>query len=166
MEADVAIIIVSDSRSSGEVEDASGPAAVEALTALGLRASQPMIVPDEVEAIQQAIRAACKVHRTVLTCGGTGFSPRDVTPEATAGLVERRADNISDWLRARGADASPFSYLSRGIAGVCGQALVVNLPGSPAAVRQCIQALGPLLPSIMNALAGEPCQSDVHGARS
>lgn len=166
MEADVAIIIVSDSRSSGEAEDASGPAAVEALTALGLSASKPMIVPDELEVIQQAIRAACGAHRVVLTCGGTGFSPRDMTPEATAALVEKRADNVSEWLRARGADASPFSYLSRGIAGVCGRALVVNLPGSPAAVRQCIEALGPLLPSIMNALAGQPCGSDVHGARS
>lgn len=164
MEADIAIIIVSDSRSAGEAEDASGPAAVAAVTALGLRASPPVLVPDEVESIQAAIRSACERHRVVLTSGGTGFSPRDLTPEATAPLLQKRADNVSEWLRAQGASATPFSYLSRGVAGICDGALVVNLPGSPAAVRQCVAALGPLLPSIMNALAGQPCDAAVHGA--
>lgn len=157
MAARLGILTVSDTRSSGEAEDASGPALEEALRTLGYREFDRRLVPDEVPAIQAAILSLCEDCDAVFTTGGTGFSPRDVTPEATAPLLERRADSLMELLRIKGLEFTPLSHLGRGVAGTRGSTLILNLPGSPKAVRQGIQALSPLLPEILSALSGERC---------
>lgn len=157
MEARIGIVTVSDSRSAGEAEDLSGPAAAESLRALGFSRFETRLVPDEIEAIRAAILELCERCSAVFTSGGTGFSARDVTPEATAPLLERRADNLVELIRIRGLEHTPLSHLSRGVAGVRGSTLIVNLPGSPKGVRQGLQALAPLLPDLLSALGGEGC---------
>lgn len=157
MDARIGVITVSDSRSAGEAEDLSGPAAVSELRALGYRDFETALVADDVETIQAAILHLTAQCRAIFTTGGTGFAPRDVTPEATLPLLHRRADNLSELIRLRGLEKTPLSHLSRGIAGVIGSTLVVNLPGSPKAVRDGIQAIGLLLAPILLALAGEEC---------
>ncbi|MCB8933674.1 MAG: MogA/MoaB family molybdenum cofactor biosynthesis protein [Fimbriimonadaceae bacterium] len=157
MEARVGVVTVSDSRSAGRQEDQSGPAAVEALRAQGFCECETRLVPDEISAIQRAIAELCETCAAVFTTGGTGFSPRDVTPEATSTLLDRRADNLVELMRLRGLEHTPMSHLSRGIAGVRGATLVVNLPGSPKAVRQGLDALAPLLPDLLSALQGDGC---------
>lgn len=153
----IGILTVSDTRSRGENEDLSGPAMQEALETLGYAEFVTEIVADEVGLIQEAIGRLAESCQAVFTTGGTGFSPRDVTPEATALLLDRRADNLCELLRLDGLKYTKLSHLSRGVAGMIGPTLVVNLPGSPKAVRQGVEVLGPLLPEVFAALAGEGC---------
>lgn len=157
MEARIGVITVSDSRSAGVNEDLSGPAVVAALQDLGYDHFDTAIVPDDPGRIQGAILRMCGQCRAVFTTGGTGFTHRDVTPEATLPLLERRADNLSELIRLRGLEKTPMSHLSRGIAGVNGSTLIVNLPGSPKGAREGIEAIGPLLGPILSALGGEGC---------
>jgi len=157
----IGILTVSDSRSAGEEEDLSGPAMQRALAEIGFTEFEVQIVPDEIEAIQTALRELCETCAAVLSTGGTGFTPRDVTPEATTPLLEKRADSLMELIRLRGLEFTPLSHISRGVAGVCGNVLIVNLPGSPKAVRQGVEALAPLLPEILAALRGDRCS---HGA--
>lgn len=153
----IGVITVSDSRSAGTQTDESGPAAIEALRGLGASNFTTRLVPDEVDEVQNAIRLLCASCAAIFTTGGTGFSPRDVTPEATIPLLDRRADNLSELMRLKGLERTPLSHLSRGVAGVRGKTLVVNLPGSPKAAREGIEAIGPLLGPILSALAGDGC---------
>ncbi len=157
MAARIGILTVSDTRSAGQAEDLSGPAARASLKGLGFEDFEERLVPDEIHSIQTALRDLCTRCQAVFSTGGTGFSPRDVTPEATLPLLDRRADNLAELLRLRGLEHTPLSHLSRGVAGMRGATLIVNLPGSPKAVRQGIQALAPLLPEILAALAGDGC---------
>ncbi|HVT11152.1 MAG TPA: MogA/MoaB family molybdenum cofactor biosynthesis protein [Fimbriimonadaceae bacterium] len=160
MEARLGVLTVSDSRSTGENEDLSGPAVVAALRLLGYEEFETAIVADEIEAIRDAILRLCANCQAVFTTGGTGFTPRDVTPEATLPLLDKRADNLSELIRLRGLEKTPMSHLSRGIAGVRGSTLIVNLPGSPKGAREGIEALGPLLGPILSALGGEGCTAE------
>lgn len=157
MEARIGILTVSDTRSSGENEDLSGPAVAKALAEAGFFNFSAAIVADEIGAIQSAIKDLATDCAAVLTTGGTGFAERDVTPEATAAMLDRRADNVSELIRLKGAEKTPLSYLSRGVAGVYGQTLVVNLPGSPKGATEAVQAIAPLLEHILLALSGEGC---------
>ncbi|HRK22173.1 MAG TPA: MogA/MoaB family molybdenum cofactor biosynthesis protein [Fimbriimonadaceae bacterium] len=157
----IGILTVSDSRSAGQEEDLSGPAMQAALAELGYQEFEVDLVPDEVPAIQKAILELCETCAAVFTTGGTGFTPRDVTPEATAPLLEKRADSLMELVRLRGLEFTKLSHISRGVAGVRGSVLIVNLPGSPKAVRQGIEALAPLLPELLSALAGERCSHGV-----
>lgn len=150
----IGVVTVSDSRSWED--DRSGPAVVRALRALGYGHFELCLVKDEVEAIRTAILGLCPVCHAVFTTGGTGFSVRDVTPEATAPLIERRADSLTELMRLRGLEHTPLSHLSRGVAGVRGRTLIVNLPGSPAGAQQGIEALAPLLGPILEALQCQP----------
>jgi len=151
--ARIGIITVSDSRSA--LDDQSGPIARKTLAELGFNDFESRLVPDEIDQIQAAILDLCATCHAVFTTGGTGFSPRDVTPEATAPLLEKRADSLCELMRLRGASQTEFSHLSRGIAGVCHGALVVNLPGSPKAVLQGIRAIGHLIePILVNLFEG------------
>lgn len=160
MAARVGIVTVSDSRFAGDNLDQSGPTLIDALKPLGFEDFETALVPDKIEAIHTALKELCARCRIVFTTGGTGFAPRDITPEATAPLLEKRADNICELLRLKGLEHTKLSHMSRGVAGVRGNCLIVNLPGSPKACRQGIEALAPLLPEIVASLESDGCSHE------
>jgi molybdenum cofactor synthesis domain-containing protein len=150
------VITVSTKGARGERADESGPAMREALVAAGHSVAHETLVPDDVEAIATAILAAVRAHsNVVLTTGGTGLSPNDVTPEATRRVIDREIPGIAEALRARSLEKTAHAMLSRGVAGAIGATLVVNLPGSPRAVRESLEILLPVLPHAIELLAGE-----------
>lgn len=134
MPHDARVITVSDRTAAGERADISGPIAIAALEAAGF-GCRLLVVPDGEQSVAQALRVAVDAgDRLIITTGGTGVGPRDRTPEGTALVLDRHLPGIVEELRRRGADETPGALISRGISGVSGRALIVNLPGSPAAV--------------------------------
>ena len=152
----VAILTVSDGVAAGRREDASGAAAAAWVAELGWSLAEHRVVADESEAITPALARWADGGRAdlVLTLGGTGFGPRDVTPEATASVVERPAPGIAEALRAVGVQKTPFAALSRGVAGIRGRTLIVNLPGSEKAVREGLTVLEKVVPHAVEVLGG------------
>ncbi|MCU1675949.1 MAG: molybdenum cofactor synthesis domain protein [Frankiales bacterium] len=149
------VITVSDRSSAGERADVSGPAGARALGALGFDVTPIIVVPDDREAIWSALRMAVDSGiPLVVTTGGTGLGPRDVTPEATAAVIEREVPGIAELLRAASRDRVPAASLSRGLAGVADRTLIINLPGSPGAVRDGIAALVPILWHAVDQITG------------
>ena len=148
------VITVSDRSSAGERADRSGPLAAELLSGLGFTVDPVVVVPDEADQVESALRAAVLVADLVVTTGGTGIAPRDVTPEATARVVERLVPGIPEAIRAYSLASVPTAALSRGLAGVAGRALVVNLPGSPGGVRDGVAVLGGVVGHALAQLRG------------
>ncbi len=156
MEKIAAVLIASDSRSTGERAELSGPAAEEALRALGIGVREIAVVEDEIGPLAEKMKEWSDQEDIflILTSGGTGLSPRDRTPEATRQVIEREIPGIPEMLRAKSLKVTPHAALSRAVAGVRKRTLIVNMPGSPKAVTETIEFLAPLLPHALDTVAG------------
>ena len=149
-----AVVTVSDSCSRGEREDLSGPAVVQLLQKLGFSVTVREIVADELIQIQNILIRLAREVRLVVTTGGTGIAARDVTPDATAAVCDRLVDGLSERMRNEGLKKTPFAALSRGVCGVRGRALILNLPGSPAGAVESLEAVAGLIPHAIELLGG------------
>ena len=156
MKYNAAVITVSDTCYSGQNEDLSGPALVDALQRAGFDVGAREVVPDEMAAIHAVLEKYLQDQRfhLILTTGGTGFGPRDVTPEATRTLLERPAPGLAEYLRQSGAAQTPLTWLSRGEAGIARGKLIINLPGSTKAMAHSIETLRELLLHALDLLNG------------
>jgi len=154
------IITISDKGSRGEREDLSGPRLKKALEDAGLRVLMTKIIPDNQELIKHTLMEWCDMENPdlILTTGGTGLSPSDVTPEATRMIIEREAPGFSEAIRASGLKTTPHSMISRGISGVRGRTLIINLPGSPKGAGEGLDAVLPALPHALSKLRGDPSE--------
>jgi molybdenum cofactor synthesis domain-containing protein len=149
------VVTASNRASAGIYEDRSGQALAEGLRGLGFEVDGPHVRPDDVALLAEVLReAVASGADVVLTTGGTGLSPTDVTPEATREVLEREAPGIAEAVRRYGAAKVPTSVLSRGVAGTAGRTLIVNLPGSTGGVQDGLAVLGPLLPHVVSQLRG------------
>jgi molybdenum cofactor synthesis domain-containing protein len=150
-----AILTISDTRSAGTREDTTTALMVEILEGIDLEIVATRLVPDEHDEIAGAIVELCESANLVLTSGGTGLAPRDVTPEATRAVIDREAPGIAEAMRAETARFQRLAWLSRAVAGTRGRTLVINLPGNPKAVRECMGVLTPMLPHALKLASGQ-----------
>src|SRR5256714_2933513 len=151
------VITVSDACSAGEREDKSGEAVVELLTDLGAEIVAKVIVNDDLEPLAHKLRAYADLKHVnlIVTTGGTGFGPRDNTPEATLQVLEREAPGLAEAMRIETLKNTPMAMISRGVCGIRSDTLIVNLPGSPKAVRESFEVIKPVLGHAIDLLAGE-----------
>lgn len=149
-----AVVTVSDGVHAGTRHDESGPAVAELLTRAGFQIVH-RVVPDERPDIERALVELTDVAELVVTTGGTGFAPRDVTPEATRAVIDREAPGLAEAMRAAGRATTPNADLSRAITGIRGTTVIVNLPGSPAGATESLDAIMAILPHAIGHLRGE-----------
>ena len=150
-----AVLTVSDSSSRGAREDLSGPALVAALEKKKFQVIVTEVVPDDRTHIENALLQLAAKARLVVSTGGTGLAERDVTPEATRAVCERIVDGISERMRSEGSKKTPLAALSRGLCGVRGQSLILNVPGSPKGAVESLEAVIDILPHALRLLAGD-----------
>ena len=152
------VITASDACSRGERKDASGELLVELLREVGAEVLATKILPDDVDGIADALRefADRQDVNLIVTTGGTGFAPRDNTPEATLAVIERAAPGLAEAMRIETLKQTPMAMISRGVCGIRSGALIVNLPGSPKAVRESFAVIAPVLKHAIALLAGKP----------
>jgi molybdenum cofactor synthesis domain-containing protein len=150
-----AVVTVSDSCSRGERKDLSGPAVAELLKKNRFDVVTCEIVPDDLIKIQNVLIRLAQQVRLVVTTGGTGIAPRDVTPEATRAVCDRLLEGVAERMRSEGVKKTPFAVLSRAVCGVRGQTLILNLPGSPTGSVESLQVVLDLIPHALDLLAGK-----------
>lgn len=150
------VITVSDRASAGIYEDKSGPEVAKMLTDNGYKVTDTIIIPDDIDIIKKALLAYCEQGTTlIITTGGTGFAPSDVSPEATAAIIEKPAPGIAEYMRFKSIEITPRAILSRGIAGIRGKSLIINLPGSPKGAVENLSFVLPYLAHGLDMLSGE-----------
>jgi molybdopterin adenylyltransferase len=159
------VLTASDRSAAGERDDESGTILVERLRALGFSVDRA-IVPDDREAIAAALRAAADLHPLIVTTGGTGLTPRDVTPQATLDVIDYEVPGLAEAMRADGRARTPFASLSRAVVGVIGRTLIVNTPGSPNGATESLEAIVPVLDHALETLAGPHDHAVTASARS
>jgi len=159
----VSIVTVSDSVANGTREDRSGAQLRERAAALGWSVISQEVVPDEIDRIASLLTrlADSGESNVILTTGGTGIAPRDVTPEASRKVIDREIPGLGELMRAEGLKATPFAALSRSLAGVRGRTLIVNLPGSPKGAVESHDAIAKLVPHIVDLMEGRTGHADV-----
>lgn len=152
-----AVLTISDSAHAGSRSDLSGPAVKRRLEEVGWQVAMLEVVPDEAEIIGTRLAALADGGRisAIFTTGGTGVAARDVTPEATRSIIEKEIPGLGEVMRAHGRNSTPLAVLSRGIAGIRGKTLIVNLPGSPRGAVESVDAIVELVPHILELLRGE-----------
>jgi molybdenum cofactor synthesis domain-containing protein len=150
-----AVLTISDRAAAGQRDDRSGPAVVGALEQAGFRIIAADVLPDERSRIEASLIQLSETVNLIVTSGGTGIAPRDVTPEATRAVADKVVEGMAERMRAEGAKKTPLAALSRGVCAIRGAALIVNVPGSPSAAVESLQAVLPVLPHALELLAGK-----------
>lgn len=148
------VITASDRCAAGSQANGSGPLLVRLLSEAGAQVIDSKVVPDDREQIIAQLRNAAQRVDLVLTTGGTGLGDRDITPEATLAVCDRLVPGLAEHIRRHGAHQTPFAALGRGVCGIAGRTLIINLPGSPAAAEDGFRAILPLLPHALDLLSG------------
>lgn len=151
------IITVSDKGSQGKREDLSGPAIAEMLAGAAIEIKQTLIIPDEIDQIQQAIIKFADIEKLdlIITTGGTGVSPRDLTPDATIKVIDKEIPGMAESMRFASMKITPHAMISRAVVGIRGRSLILNLPGSPKGARENLAAVLPALPHAIDKIKGD-----------
>jgi len=145
---------MSDKGAAGEREDRSGEVIREMLAGISAEVVAKEVIPDDRYLIERKLRKYVEDVDLIVTTGGTGIGPRDVTPEATLAVIEKQLPGFGEAMRAAGLDKTPHAILSRAVAGVCARCLIINLPGSPKGVRECLEAVLPAVPHAVELIQG------------
>ena len=148
------VITVSDRCAAGSAEDVSGPLLADLLTEFGAEVYERLIVTDDLENLVEILEIHSKMADLIVTTGGTGFSPRDNTPEATRRVIERETPGLAEAMRYKTLEKTPFAMLSRGVCGIRGKCLIINLPGSPKGVAECFEVIKPVLKHAIDQIRG------------